>query len=766
MMRDKKRTISPADQFEPWVELDMENLGRNLEEIRKLAGSRPVMAEVGCNAHGHGLIEVAGELRKRGVKHFAVASAAEAAALRDHVVDGTVLNLGAYSPSEASILVEKEICQSVFSGEVKCLVREARRRNQPAKVHIEIDTGAGGIGIPADHAHRCIETLANIPEIIIDGIWTALIHQPEHQYSRAAVQLKTLNAIVDEARKKGISLGSRHVSGVPAQIDLPVSSIDLVRVGGALLGLKPFPPANLEPVYTLKTCVLMTKTIPAGSEIGWNNEKKIEKETVFAALPLGYYDGYPPDVLGKADVLIKGCRYRVNGFISADHITVDISGAGENDITIGDEVVLVGKQGNEEISHEELAGISGRGVLGQATYLYPAIPRLMKGPGNNWDVFSAPDFHHNQISRQPGNVPVDYFGPWIELDTGNLFHNVQVISKQVGGRPIMAVVKCNAYGHGIIEISKELEKIGIRHVAVVKVWEALALRENNFGGMILNLGSFSTLEAEELVKYDISQSVFSGMVKILAAEARKQNKRARIHIKVDTGLGRVGVPLSEAPGFIKKVAAMPEIEIEGIFTVLTGFERIPGQLKDFNALCDAVEKEGISPGYRHAAASGDVADGPADAYLDMVRPGNCLYGMSMFPNLDLRPVLSLKSRIVCIKKISAGATFGVQRKSVAERDLEVAVVPVGNCDGYPANVAGKADALVKGRRFPIIDIASHFIVIDITGSRGIEIGDEVVLLGKQGAGEITNAELSTLSRQSPYRTPVYLKPCIPRIKCS
>ncbi len=615
------KPVFKEDQFEPWIELDMENLAWNLEEIRKHEKNQPVTAVLKCNAYGHGMIEIAKILREYGVDHFAVARHRDTLRLREHEIDGTILNLGVF-------------------------------------------TSPG-----------------TLPEML--------------------------------------------------------------RFGNHLLGLEPLPPLTLKPVYSLKSRVLLTKKIPAGAEIGWNNEIKLKKNTLFAAVPVGYYDGYPPEVLGKADVLIRGRRYPVRGFISADHITIDITGS--TDIQIGDEVVMVGKQGNEEITNEELGKISGRGPCGLPARLNPALPKLIKSPGSQ-TAFSE----GFPIAGTESELPGDYFAPWVELDMQNLAWNVTETRKRVGQIPILAVVKCNAYGHGLVEISKHLVKNGIRHFAVVKPWEALALRKNNIHGTILNLGSFSPLEAVDLVKHNISQSVFSDTVDVLAKEARRQNKRAYVHIKIDTGLGRVGVPMEEAPDFIGKVAAMPEIKIEGVFTVLTGIEKIPGQLKHFTAICDAAEKGGISMGFRHAAASRDVADGPADAYLDMVRPGNCLYGLAPFANMDLKPVLTLKSRVLRIKKTAAGKVS--------------AYVAVGSCDGYPPNKSGKVEVLIKGRRYPLKRVVSSYhISVDITGSKDIETGDEVVLLGRQGDREITNVELSGRSGQSVYRTPVYLNPYIPRL---
>jgi alanine racemase len=150
--------------------------------------------------------------------------------------------------------------------------------------------------------------------------------------------------------------------------------MDMVRPGNCLCGLEPLPNMNVKPVLSFKTRVIQVKKAPAGTDMGWNNEYPIEKDTLFALLPVGYYDGFSPNVSGKADVLIKGHRYPVSAFISADHTFADITGS--SDISIGDEVVIIGKQGREEITNKEFSEISRRSVYRSPTYLNPHMPRL------------------------------------------------------------------------------------------------------------------------------------------------------------------------------------------------------------------------------------------------------------------------------------------------------------------------------------------------------------------------------------------------------
>jgi alanine racemase len=360
--------------------------------------------------------------------------------------------------------------------------------------------------------------------------------------------------------------------------------------------------------------------------------------------------------------------------------------------------------------------------------------------------------------------PEDHCDPWIELDMSNLAWNIRETRKRIGKRPILAVVKCNAYGHGLVEMSQGMAGNGISHFAVVKVWEAVSLREKNIGNMVLNLGPFSRMEAVEIVKHDISQSVYTDAVEVLAEAARKQQKRVKVHIKIDTALGRIGIPMTEAGLFIEKVAALPEIQIEGVMTVMTGKKKIPSQIRDFMNICDAAENKGISLGYRHSASSKDVAENP-ETYMDMVRPGSCLCGLEPLPNMKVRPVLSFKTRVILVKSAPAGSEIGWNNEYPMEKDTLFALLPVGYYDGFSPNVSGKADVLIKGNRYPVSAfISADHTFIDITGSNNIAAGDEVVIIGKQGREEITNSEISKQSQRSVYRTPTYLNPHMPRLK--
>ena len=357
-----------------------------------------------------------------------------------------------------------------------------------------------------------------------------------------------------------------------------------------------------------------------------------------------------------------------------------------------------------------------------------------------------------------------YVDPWLEINTRNLAWNAAQVRSLVNGMPIMAVVKCNAYGHGTVGVAQTLQAEGIEHFAVVKVQEAVALRENGVTGMILNFGPISAIEAEQIVRHDISQSVFSEAVDDLAAAAARLGKRAKVHVKVDTGLSRVGAPYAQALAFIKRVAVQPSLEIEGVFTTLTEEDDYDSvQIERLQQVCRQAEAEGISVGVRHAASSAALTRFPP-AHLDMVRPGDAFYGFEPLPHLDLRPVMSLKTRVILVKTLQPGDTIAYHRRGKVERETLLATIPVGYADGYPFHAVDKAAVLIQGRRWPlVVYMSANHSFVDITGSDGIAVGDEVVLFGSQGEATIPLTEVAAWGDSSVYKVATAMSPFLPRV---
>ena len=370
-----------------------------------------------------------------------------------------------------------------------------------------------------------------------------------------------------------------------------------------------------------------------------------------------------------------------------------------------------------------------------------------------------------EMAGPPPQTVEEQFDTWVELNIDNLNHNISEVRKKINGRPIMAVIKCNAYGHGIVEIAKSMALENIKHFAVVKMDEAEHLRHNNIKGMILNLGPFSARDARTAITHNISQSVFSDAVDILNEEAIRLDRKAKVHIKIDTGLVRVGVPYKIADAFVEKVAALSHIEIEGVLTAMTeDADFNPIQIERLNAVYNNAKEKGIDLGVRHAASSAEVDHDPG-SHLDMVRPGSALVGLEPMPNMDIKPVLGVKTRVIYVKDMEPGDSIGYHQAYKIEKKMRVASLPLGYSDGFALSSVDKANVLIKGKKYPMIAlITANHVSIDVTGSEDLEIGDVATIIGKDRDEEITNTEYSNQTGGHTYHTANCLKPYLTRLK--
>jgi alanine racemase len=303
---------------------------------------------------------------------------------------------------------------------------------------------------------------------------------------------------------------------------------------------------------------------------------------------------------------------------------------------------------------------------------------------------------------------------------------------------------------------------------VVKTREAVGLRQSGIEGMILNAGPFARREIPTLVEHDISQSVYTDAVELLAAEAGRLGKTAKVHVCIDTGMGRVGVPHGQALAFIEKVAALDNVEIEGTFTAMTEDDDYnPVQIERIETICADANARGISTGVRHAASTAEVDRYPY-AWLDMVRPGNCLVGLEpeRQKNMSIRSVMSFKTRVAYVKTLQAGDALSYHRAYKIDRETIIATLPCGYSDGYPPVVTGLADVLIRGRRHRVVaPITANHMMVDVTRDPTVAIGDEVVLWGQQGSERVTKVELEQLSPRATnaYRMATRTRTYLPRI---
>jgi len=342
---------------------------------------------------------------------------------------------------------------------------------------------------------------------------------------------------------------------------------------------------------------------------------------------------------------------------------------------------------------------------------------------------------------------------WIEIDLDAIAQNVKNIKQLIGEKELMAVVKGNAYGHDILEVSSVVLRNGASRLAVARLEEGIFLRKVGIDVPILILGLTLKQQAELLVSYNITPTVCEyEMIEKLSESAIKEDKVIKVHLKVDTGMGRIGIFSHDILRFIKRIRALKNVEIEGIFTHFSVADEkdktyTEKQFRKFMGVLTALEKEGIRIPIKHLGNSATLLDLP-HMWLDLVRPGISIYGL--YPSTEVQktikliPAHSFKTRIVFLKELSMGESIGYGRTyTTNQRRTKVASLPLGYADGYNRLLSNQGEVLVRGSRFPIIGrICMDQTMIDVTNLPQVEIGDEVVLWGRQGQEEITVEEIA------------------------
>ena len=371
----------------------------------------------------------------------------------------------------------------------------------------------------------------------------------------------------------------------------------------------------------------------------------------------------------------------------------------------------------------------------------------------------------SKISEQP---------TWFELDRNALRHNLtQILSLALPRALVMAVVKANAYGHGLKEVVQCLHG-QVSYFGVASIEEALALRHFEIETPILLFGVPFGSAIERAIQADISLAVSSvEQAREISEQARRLKKPAVVHIKVDTGMGRLGIPKSSAAQAIAKIASLEMLELEGLFTHFPQGEETPDpftaeQIRCFSQILEGAAEKGIHFAYRHAANSTGIVNHP-EARFNLVRPGLTLYGLyphsSLRPKLALKPVLSWRARIILIKKLAKGESAGYGRTFTADCETTIGIIPVGYSHGYPFALSNKAAVLFQGRPYPIVGrISMDYIAVnfglDFSKARA---GDVVTLLGRDGENEISAETLAKKAGTIPYEIVTQLNPAIPRI---
>jgi alanine racemase len=364
------------------------------------------------------------------------------------------------------------------------------------------------------------------------------------------------------------------------------------------------------------------------------------------------------------------------------------------------------------------------------------------------------------------------FDPWVEIHRENLRHNVLEIARRAGARPILAVIKNNGYGMGVTNVAKLLEpQPEIFGFAVVKLHEAISLRDAGVRKPILLLGPFDEQNLEDAVARGIMPMVYTPQGAALDKIAVKIQKPVSLHVCVDTGIGRVGVPYHVAAPLIRDLAARKSVQVQGTMMTFTedpDFDK--EQLRRFHETCADLEKEGIGLGKKHAASSFTLFQHP-EAFLDMVRPGMAIYGIYSenefrhTATMELRPALSLKARVIYVKKLRKGDSAGYNRAYMAKEDVWVATLPVGHADGWPRNAAlsnGKsAKVRINGELFPVVaSVSASHCILEIGSEERVKIGDITTFFDAQAGSR--PEDVSEACGASVYDLTMHLNPLLPR----
>ncbi len=337
----------------------------------------------------------------------------------------------------------------------------------------------------------------------------------------------------------------------------------------------------------------------------------------------------------------------------------------------------------------------------------------------------------------------------------------------------MAVVKANAYGHGAVEISRALVRQGISQFAVASVKEGIALREAGITADIIVLVDLFDGHLQELVTHRLTPVVTEQrLLPALAKAAEAAHVSLPIHIKVDTGMGRLGFSSEDLAALLTALPSWKSLRVEGFMTHLADGDgddprHTERQIDSFRRMLGRVQQQGLNTPAIHAANSAAIVRFP-QAHFSMVRPGIMLYGYHTLPNSvpppALKPILSLRTTVMQMRTVQPGDSVSYNRTFVAARKTRIAVLPIGYADGYSRRLSNNGCVLVRGRRAPIVGlVCMDMTMVDVTDVAAVQVGDEVTLIGEQGQDTIWADEIAGWTGTIPYEILCAIGPRIPRV---
>ncbi|HSQ91454.1 MAG TPA: alanine racemase [Nitrospiraceae bacterium] len=360
------------------------------------------------------------------------------------------------------------------------------------------------------------------------------------------------------------------------------------------------------------------------------------------------------------------------------------------------------------------------------------------------------------------------------IDLAALAYNLSQIKRRLSPScDIMAIVKANAYGHGAVETAHALARQGIKRFAVASLDEGIALRHAGLSASIVGLGALLEDQVPDLLAHRLTPVISDGhILPTLAEAARLRPAPYPIHLKVETGMGRLGLSPEELLSLLDDPILRSSLQIEGLMTHLADADGTDSafterQLGIFRSMLEQTRQRGLTIPFLHTANSAAIVRFP-DAHFSLVRPGIMLYGYHTLPPSipapDLKPVLSLQSTIVQLRSIPRGGTVSYNRTFVAQRPTRIAVLPIGYADGYSRRLSHRGSVLIQGRRAPIIGlVCMDMIMIDVTDLGPVRVGEIVTLIGQQGEESIWADEVSNWMDTIPYEVLCGIGHRVPRL---
>lgn len=370
----------------------------------------------------------------------------------------------------------------------------------------------------------------------------------------------------------------------------------------------------------------------------------------------------------------------------------------------------------------------------------------------------------------------DIYKAWAEINVSHVRSNIRELRRLINNDSVemMAVLKDDAYGHGIDIVAPAVIEEGVNYIGVATVLEGQTLRAINRDVNIVVFGCFFLGNIEYVFKENLIPVICSyDIARVFNAEARKTGKPLNVHLMLDTGMGRVGVWWQKGADFIKKVNQLSHLHIEGVcshFAAADNDEHFSKeQLKHFDSVINEVEKEGINIPFKHIANSAGIINMPESLKYNMVRPGIAIYGIepddNLKRNVNLKPVLSLRTWIVYMKSVVKGRSISYGRTYIPKKRTKVATISIGYGDGYNRLLSNKGEVVVRGQKAKVVGtVTMDQTMVDVGSVAGVSVGDEVVLIGAEGGASVTVREIAKIISSIPYEIVCYIGRRVKRIR--